>query len=113
VDDSEKRTKRSSGREFSRQVAGKERRKSRFRKKGAQDVWFGLGMFGLVGWSVAIPMVVGIFIGVWIDLERPSAYSWTLMLLVIGLLAGCANAWFWIQRERRAISRGREDDDGD
>jgi len=65
-------------------------------------------MFGLVGWSVAVPTLIGIAIGVWIDLSRPGSYSWTLMLLVIGMVIGCLNAWFWIQRERRSISECRE-----
>ena len=82
----------------------------RARKDGTKEVWFGLGMFGMVGWSVAVPTVLGIFLGVWIDLTWPSRYSWTLMLLVIGLILGCANAWFWVNRERQAINREREND---
>lgn len=97
-------------RDFSDRVRITEKRKLRARKKGRQGIWFGLGTFGLVGWAVAIPTVVGIFIGVWIDVTWPSPYSWTLMLMVLGLGAGCANAWFWLQRERKAISREREND---
>lgn len=97
--------------DFSEKVAGKERRKLRARKKGVHNVWFGLGAFGIVGWSIAIPVVAGIFIGIWIDVKWPGPYSWTLMLLVVGLFVGCANAWFWIQRERDAISEERENHD--
>jgi len=32
------------------------------------------------------------------------------MLIVIGLLIGCANAWFWVSRERRGITKEREND---
>ena len=99
--------------DFPQEVDVRERRKLRARKKKADEVWFGLGMFGMVGWSVAIPTVLGIFIGVWIDLTWASRYSWTLMLLIVGLAIGCANAWFWINRQRRSISRDREDDDTD
>ena len=95
---------------FPQEVDVRERRKLRARKKKGDEVWFGLGMFGMVGWSVAIPTVLGIFIGVWIDLTWTGRYSWTLMLLVAGLAIGCANAWFWINRQRRSISRDREDD---
>jgi ATP synthase protein I len=100
-------------RDFPEEVDVRERRKLRARKKKTGEVWFGLGMFGMVGWSVAIPTVLGIFIGVWIDLTWASRYSWTLMLLVVGLAIGCVNAWFWINRQRRSISRDREDDNGD
>jgi ATP synthase protein I len=60
-----------------------------------------MGMFGLVGWSVAIPTLAGIALGVWVDTRWPGPYSWTLMLLVIGVGLGCLNAWYWIKRESR------------
>lgn len=87
-------------REFRKQVESKEARKvkSRHTKK---TVWFGLGMFGIIGWSVAIPMVMGVALGIWIDTKWPSRFSWTLMLLVAGLIVGCFNAWYWITRESR------------
>lgn len=81
----------------------------RARLQRDQSVWFGLGMFGLVGWSVAIPTLIGIALGVWIDLKSSSRYSWTLMLLIIGIGLGCLNAWFWVTRERKAIEEERED----
>ena len=65
-------------------------------------------MFGVVGWAVAIPTVLGIFLGVWIDLKWPGPYSWTLMLLLVGLILGCLNAWFWVNRQRTMINRERE-----
>jgi len=56
-------------------------------------------MFGLVGWSVALPTLLGILIGSWIDMLLPGRVSWTLTMLILGLFVGCANAWYWIQRE--------------
>lgn len=91
--------------QFPREVKKREDRKLAARKHGDETVWFGLGMFGLVGWAVAIPTVAAIFLGVWIDMTWPSRYSWTLMLLVIGLGLGCSNAWYWVQKERRKIVR--------
>ncbi len=98
---------------FPNQIGDKEQRKIRARKKRDHRVWFGLGMFGVVGWSIAVPLVVGTFVGIWIDLHWPSAYSWTLMLLVIGLFIGCLNAWFWIQKQRRAISEELENNESE
>jgi ATP synthase protein I len=92
-----------------KKVRIKEARKLRARRQKDRSVWFGLGMFGLVGWSVAIPTLAGIALGVWIDLKWPSRYSWTLMLLVIGVLLGCINAWFWVTRERKMIEEEKEE----
>ncbi len=87
--------------DFHEQVSTKSKRKLQARKEGNHTIWFGLGMFGIVGWSIAIPTLLGIALGVWIDTRFPSRYSWTLMLLFVGVVFGCINAWYWIQRERR------------
>jgi ATP synthase protein I len=84
-----------------KKVAAKQQRKMRARREGDRSVWFGLGMFGLVGWSVAVPTLIGVAVGLWIDSRWPSRFSWTLMLLVLGVAVGCLNAWWWVQRERR------------
>jgi len=96
---------------FPDEVNVREKRKLRAREKKTDTIWFGLGLFGVVGWAVSIPTVLGIFLGVWIDLKWPGPYSWTLMLLMIGLILGCFNAWFWINRQRSAINRERETHD--
>ena len=87
--------------EFRQQVEAKEARKLKARQEERPKVWFGLGMFGLVGWSVAIPTLIGIALGLWIDTRWPSRYSWTLMLLFLGVAIGCVNAWYWVQRESK------------
>ncbi len=81
------------------QIANKQTRKIRARQTPEHSAWFGLGMFGLVGWSVAIPTLLGIALGIWIDERWPSRFSWTLMLLFAGLVVGCLNAWWWIRAE--------------
>lgn len=92
-------------RELEQKVVAKHERKMRARSEGERSVWFGLGMFGLVGWSVAVPALLGVAVGLWVDSRWPSRFSWTLMLLVLGVAVGCLNAWWWVQRE------GREPDD--
>ena len=88
-------------RSFQRQISTKSDRKVKARKEG-NSIWFGLGMFGMVGWSVAIPALLGVGLGVWIDTHIQSKYSWTLMLLVIGVALGCLNAWYWIGKESQS-----------
>lgn len=86
---------------FRQQVRNKSERKIKARRSGNHTIWFGLGMFGIVGWSIAIPTLLGIGIGIWIDTRFPSQYSWTLMLLFVGVIFGCLNGWYWIERESR------------
>ncbi|HEX7126904.1 MAG TPA: AtpZ/AtpI family protein [Thermodesulfobacteriota bacterium] len=82
-------------------IGRKARRKRRARLAGRRGVWFGLGMFGLVGWSVAVPTLVGIALGVWLDRRFPGPISWTLAGLLGGVALGCLNAWYWVTRESR------------
>ena len=72
---------------FVRQVAAKAARKLRVQREGSQGVWFGLGMSGLIGWSVAVPTLLGAMLGLWLDRHHPGAHSWTLVLLVAGLVS--------------------------
>jgi ATP synthase protein I len=81
---------------FSRQVGAQAARKLKARRRATRSIWFGLGMSGLIGWSVTVPTLTGAALGIWIDDHYPSKYSWTLMLLLLGLIAGCFNAWHWV-----------------
>jgi ATP synthase protein I len=96
---------------FSRKIGALETRKLRAKRRGVQDVWFGLGMFGLIGWAVAIPALLGVLLGVFIDKHYPGTHSWTLSLLIIGLFAGCLNAWHWVAKEEKAIREDEEKKD--
>ena len=89
--------------DFARQVAAKTARKLRARAAGPQTVWFGLGMSGLIGWSVAVPTVLGAVLGLWWDRHHPGPHSWTLALLTAGLVLGCVNAWHWVTREDNSM----------
>lgn len=95
--------------ELSETVGTKEVRKIRARGHRDRTLWIGLGMFGLVGWSVALPTVIGAVLGHWLDRSRPSGFSWTLALLLAGAALGCLGAWHWVRRERDAIDAAEEE----
>src|SRR5690554_4173366 len=90
-------------------VGKKAARKVKARRRGTQSVWLGLGMMGLVGWSVAVPTLLGAALGLWLDEHYPVSYSWTLTMLIIGLFIGCLNAWYWVSREHRELQQNEED----
>lgn len=97
--------------EFHRRVSERRLRKLRASRRKQRGVWYGLGMFGMVGWSVAVPTLLGVALGVWIDATWPGPHSWTLMLLVAGVIVGCLNAWYWVSRERDTIEAERRSGD--
>lgn len=95
--------RRKQAEDFTRKVDIKEKRRIKGKTHKDETVWFGLGMIGVVGWSVAIPTLIGTAIGLWIDQSWPSRFSWTLMLLVLGVALGCLNAWYWVKKARENI----------
>ena len=98
------------GSDFSKEIGAQADRTIKARKS-TQGVWFGLGMMGLVGWSVVVPTLLGAALGIWLDKHHPGKHAWTLALLVVGLAIGCFNAWHWVAREEQAMKDGSEDDD--
>lgn len=89
-------------------VGAQANRKLAARRNAKPASWFGLGMIGLIGWSVVVPTLLGAALGLWLDKHHPGRHPWTLALLVAGLMLGCWNAWHWVAKEERAM---REDPD--
>ncbi len=107
----ERRPSPAPGERFPQAVGRQEQRKLWARRNARHDVWFGFGLFGMVGWSIATPTLLGAALGLWLDRSYPGGRSWTLALLVAGLACGCAIAWHWVARELAAIERNRSRDD--
>ena len=91
------------------EVGAKAARKLKARRHPAAGVWFGLGMMGLIGWSVVVPTLLGAALGLWLDRRYPGGRSWTLALLVVGLAIGCWNAWRWVVKEDEEMREAQED----
>jgi ATP synthase protein I len=94
------------------QVVGvKAARKLKAARHATPGIWFGLGMMGLIGWSVVVPTLLGAALGQWLDRHHPAGHSWTLALLVAGLVIGCWNAWHWVAKEDEEMREPSEDGD--
>jgi ATP synthase protein I len=87
-----------SGENLARQVGLREGRMIRKKREGGPNFWRSMAMVGAIGWAVAVPTLIGIAIGTWIDHRWPGRVSWTLMLLLAGLVLGCRDAWIRIGR---------------
>ena len=93
---------------FSHTVKVKETRKLKEKHKSKRSLWLGLGMFGLVGWSVVVPTLLGTLLGLWLDSRFRAKQSWTLTFLIIGLIIGCIIAWHWLSKENKEIHKDEE-----
>ena len=89
------------------EMQAKRKLKARSRQN---HIWSGFGIFGLIGWSVALPSVLGALFGAWLDTHYPGSHSWTLVLLVGGLCVGCGIAVHWVIKEQKSIQAEEADD---
>ncbi|MDQ2751843.1 MAG: AtpZ/AtpI family protein [Bacteroidota bacterium] len=96
---------------FSGQIAEKERQKLKALREKNGGVWMGLGMMGMIGWSVAVPTLLGTAMGFWLDKKYPQTFSWTLSWLVIGLCSGSLIAWYWVAKEDKEMHNDKEEND--
>lgn len=85
--------------DFRDEATKKEARKLKARGKKEVNAWWGFGLFGLVGWSVVVPTLIGIFVGMWLEHHYATGHSWTLALLLAGLCMGIILAFVLLARE--------------
>ena len=102
---------KNNGDHFGNQVGKEEKRKLKALHENKRSVWFGLGMFGMVGWSVAVPALLGALCGLWLDKVYHQSFSWTLSLLIVGLSVGCLIAWYWVAKENKEMHQNENEND--
>ncbi len=94
--------------EFSRVISEKAEQKLKEQNKRIHNIWFGLGMMGLIGWSIVIPTLLGTALGIWMDKRYPAQHSWAPLMLAVGLIIGCLNAWNLVNKETKEIQDDQE-----
>jgi ATP synthase protein I len=80
-------------------VKTRQERRARWRREGERSVAQNLATIGVLGWTIVVPTLLGIFAGRWLDREFTSGIFWTLGLLMLGLAFGCTLAWKRMYRE--------------
>ena len=97
---------------FGDRIAEKEKRKLKALRENSESIWSGLGMFGMIGWSVAVPTLLGVILGIWLDKKYHQSFSWTLTCLMIGLFTGIMIAWYWVDKEDKEMHQNKEENNG-
>jgi ATP synthase protein I len=59
----------------------------------------GIGTFGMIGWTVAVPTVGGAFLGLWLDRVAPQNFSWPIALILGGVVLGALIAAARVNKE--------------
>lgn len=98
---------------YCRLLQQKERRKLQAKKDKKESLLRLLGSFGLIGWTVAVPTIIGAFLGRFLDRHYPGKASWTVTLLIFGIAVGAYAAARWVSREYthvdESINKKKED----
>ena len=68
-------------------------------KKKRGSLFFGLGLFGTIGWTIAIPTLLGTLLGRKLDSLYHGQISWTITCMLTGMAIGCLVAWRWLTKE--------------
>lgn len=77
-----------------------------------RSLYVNVGIIGILGGIIIIPIVIGIFAGEWIDKNYPTPpISWRLNLMFLGFAFGLFNAYLWVKREgiQKADEQYREE----
>jgi ATP synthase protein I len=72
-------------------------RHRRWLREGDPSVARRLAQIGVLGWIIVSPILIGIFLGRWLDQTFNSGLFWTAPLLMLGLALGCWSAWKWMK----------------
>ena len=65
------------------------------------SLWRTVAQVGSLGWLLALPPVVGAFVGHLLDLRFQTGITWALGLLFLGLFAGAYFFWRTVQEAQR------------
>ena len=79
-----------------RSVRRRRARHDNWLRTGEPSVARYLAQVGVLGWTIVVPTLLGVFLGRWIDHWFGSGIFWTGPLLLVGLALGCWSAWRWM-----------------
>ena len=69
-------------------------------RRNKRQFYLNAAIIGVYGWQMAIPVLLGILAGTFLDRYAPVTHiSWTLNLIIIGFGIGIFNATRWVHRE--------------
>ena len=68
-------------------------RRERGERESRRSIGQDLAQIGVLGWTVVLTTLLGIFAGRWLDRRLGTGIAWTLGLLFSGVILGCVLAW--------------------
>lgn len=75
------------------------RRRRHWLREGEPSVARFVGQIGVLGWIIVAPMLLGLFLGRWLDHRFGTGIFWSAPLLLLGAVVGGYSAWRWMHRQ--------------
>lgn len=75
------------------------RERRHWQREGEPSVMRFVGQIGVLGWIIVAPILIGLFIGRWIDTRLGTGIFWSAPLMLVGVVIGCWSAWRWMHRQ--------------
>jgi ATP synthase protein I len=69
------------------------------RKDPEPSIGARLGQIGILGWTIVLPTLIGLFLGRWLDRLAGTGVFFSAPLLMIGAAIGLWSAWRWMQHQ--------------
>ena len=83
---------------------------NKMQHKTDRKVVYRAALLSVYGWQMAIPVLLGIILGIFLDKVFPiSHFSWILNLILIGFVVGFYNATRW--SKKNLSLEGKKDDE--
>lgn len=87
------------GDEMRRVIELRQTRRKRWREKGERSLARNLSLMGALGWLMVAPMLLGAFVGRWLDRLAGGGVMWTAALIFAGCVLGGYLVWRRINEE--------------
>lgn len=82
-----------------RNVRLRSQRRDRAQREGEPSTMKRLAEIGVLGWMIVVPVLVGLFIGRWLDEVTQLHLLFTTVLIIAGFVLGFWSAWRWMNRQ--------------
>jgi predicted F0F1-ATPase subunit len=75
------------------------------KRRPSRSPWPDLRLFGAVGWTIALSILLGFLAGSWLDENLPASFSWKVVLILVGAGTGYLGAWQALKHEEEVFER--------
>lgn len=70
-----------------------------------ENIFKDIGVLWDLAWITVTPILLGIFVGQYLDRRYPLGFSWTLSLLALGAMLGFYNLYEFLMKESRKMDK--------